>query len=363
MHVSSLALWDYRNYERLDLTLDEGTNIFYGNNAQGKTNILEAIYLCGTTRSYRGGKDRDLIRFGQKEAHIRMQVKREVGVYQLDMHLRRNLSKGIAVNGVPVKKAKEILDVASLVFFSPEDLNIIKNGPSERRSFLDAQLCQLDKVYLSDLTEYTKVVNNRNKVLKDVVTQKSLLPTLEVWDELLCRYGKSLIEKRSSFMEEVLPIAREIHRDITGGKEELLLVYDPNVSAKDFPLQVALNRERDLSLKMTTVGPHRDDMIVKAGGIDLRRFGSQGQQRTAALSLKLAELAMAKKKQRENPVLLLDDVLSELDTIRQESLLERIHDIQTLMTCTGLEDFVSHRFSLNRVFEVVEGKVFVKESR
>ena len=363
MYVSSLALRDYRNYERLDLTLDEGTNIFYGNNAQGKTNILEAIYLCGTTRSYRGGKDRDLIRFGQKEAHIRMQVKREVGVYQLDMHLRRNLSKGIAVNGVPVKKAKEILDVASLVFFSPEDLNIIKNGPSERRSFLDAQLCQLDKVYLSDLTEYTKVVNNRNKVLKDVVTQKSLLPTLEVWDELLCRYGKSLIEKRSSFMEEVLPIAREIHRDITGGKEELLLVYEPNVSAKDLALQVALNRERDLSLKMTTVGPHRDDLLVKAEGIDLRRFGSQGQQRTAALSLKLAELAMAKKKQRENPVLLLDDVLSELDTIRQESLLERIHDIQTLMTCTGLEDFVSHRFSLNRVFEVVEGKVFVKESR
>ena len=238
MYVSSLRLWDYRNYESLDLTLDKGTNIFYGNNAQGKTNILEAVYLCGTTRSHRGAKDRELIRFGKNEAHIRMQIRRETSEYQLDMHLRRSQSKGIAINGVPVRRAKEILDVASLVFFSPEDLFIIKNGPSERRRFLDAQLCQLDKVYLSDLVEYTKVIANRNKLLKNMGNDRSLLSTLDIWDEQLCRYGRALIEKREAFLGRFLPIAREVHSSITGGKEELHLVYEPSVSAKDMADQV-----------------------------------------------------------------------------------------------------------------------------
>ena len=363
MYVSSLSLWDYRNYERLDLTLDKGTNIFYGNNAQGKTNILEAIYLCGTTRSHRGAKDGELIRFGKNEAHIRMMLQREASSYQLDMHLRKSSAKGIAVNGVPVRRAKEILEVASLVFFSPEDLFIIKNGPSERRRFLDAQLCQLDRVYLSDLSEYTKVIGNRNKLLKDLGSDRSLLPTLDVWDEQLCRYGRRLIEKREAFLARLLPMARDIHSSITGGKEDLGLFYEPSVEARDMADQLFLNRERDLSQRMTTVGPHRDDLLVKANGIDLRRFGSQGQQRTAALSLKLSELQMARSRNREAPILLLDDVLSELDGSRQDSLLESIHDIQTLITCTGLEDFVDHRFSLDRVFQVVEGKVFEKESR
>ena len=341
--------------------MDPGTNILYGDNAQGKTNILEAIYLCATTRSYRGTKDRDIIRFGQNEGHIRMLVEKDGISHKIDMHLRGNQSKGIAIDGQPIRKARDLLGTANVVFFSPEDLNIIKNGPSERRRFLDAQLCQMDKLYLSDLTEYTRVVNQRNKLLKDISFKKSLLPTLDIWDVQLVRYGKSLIEKRSLFLEELQPLVAELHSTMSNGRESASIIYEPNVSSSQIEEQVFLARERDLSQRMTSVGPHRDDLRVMANDIDLRKYGSQGQQRTAALSLKLSELHMMKKKNKDNPILLLDDVLSELDTGRQNCLLDSLYDIQTLMTCTGLEDFVNHRFALNKIFQVVEGHVFERK--
>ena len=254
-YIESIKLNNFRNYESLELSFDRGTNIFYGDNAQGKTNILEAIYLCGTSKSHKGSKDREIIRFDQEESHIRMMVGKDSMSYKIDMHLRKNKAKGVAINGLPIKKARELLGVVNLVFFSPEDLNIIKNGPGERRRFMDAELCQLDKLYLTDLAGYNHILNQRNKLLKDMYRQPQLGATLDVWDMQLITYGKKIIH--------------------------------------------------------------------------------------------------------DKPVLLLDDVLSELDSSRQNYLLESIHDIQTMITCTGLDDFISHQFQINKVFHVVSGQVYL----
>ena len=355
MYIESVQLKNFRNYESLELDLSSGTNIFYGNNAQGKTNILEAIYLCGTTKSHKGSKDKDMIRFGEDEAHIRMMVNRDELSYKIDMHLRKNKAKGVAINGLPIKKASELFGVVNLVFFSPEDLNIIKNGPGERRRFLDLELCQLDKIYLTDLASYNHIVNQRNKLLKDIYVQPSLKSTLEIWDMQMAEYGRRIIEKRREFIRELNENVRKIHYNLTGGLEELEVIYEPSSEAEGLESAISSKRERDKRMKLTSVGPHRDDLCVMANGIDIRRYGSQGQQRTAALSLKLSEIYIVKSKIKDTPILLLDDVLSELDSSRQNYLLDSISDIQTLITCTGLDDFISHQFRINRVFQVVQG--------
>ena len=357
MIVKSLKLNQFRNYESLQLSFDKGTNLFYGNNAQGKTNILEAVYLCGTTKSHKGSKDREMIRFGEEEAHIRMAISRSQSAYEIDMHLKKNRPKGIAVNGVPIRKAAELLGIANFVFFSPEDLGIIKNGPAERRRFIDMELCQLDKLYLHELSNYNKVIIQRNKLLKECSFNSQYEEMLDIWDMQLVKYGKKLIESRERFVEELGVIVAEIHRNLTGGREELMVRYEKNVSADEFERKLQTSRKRDLKVKMSMTGPHRDDLLFEVKGVDIRRFGSQGQQRTAALSLKLAEIELVKRAIKDTPVLLLDDVLSELDSSRQQYLLDSIHDIQTLITCTGIDDFIENKFQLNKVFHVADGVV------
>ena len=357
MIIQSIELNNFRNYHSLKLELDKGTNIFYGDNAQGKTNILEALYLSGTTKSHKGSKDRDVICFGEEESHIRTFVQKKEILYQIDMHLRKNKTKGIAINGIPIRKASELFGILNFVFFSPEDLSIIKQGPSERRRFLDMELCQLDKVYLHDLAQYNKIVTQRNKLLKDMYFQPELKDTLDIWDIQLIQYGRKIIKSREIFVEKLNRIMFEIHGHLSGGKENMQVLYEKDTEIVDLEESVYRNRERDLKLKTTTTGPHRDDLIFLADEIDIRKFGSQGQQRTAALSLKLSEIELVKQITGDTPVLLLDDVLSELDHNRQNYLLNRIHDIQTMITCTGLDEFVNHRFSLNKIFRVIEGTV------
>ena len=343
----------------MKLDFDCSTNIFYGNNAQGKTNILEAVYLSGTTKSHRGAKDRDIIQFKHDESHIEMIVEKNGISYQLDMHLKKNSPKGIAVNKIPIRKASELFGIVNLVFFSPEDLNIIKNGPAERRRFIDLELSQLDKVYLNDLSNYNRIVNQRNHLLKEIGfnNQDNLRDMLDIWEMQLIQYGDKIIERRKGFVEDINKIISSIHKKLTGGKEELRVIYEP--SNGEMSLEQALNRsrERDIRIKSTSVGPHRDDICFMIGDMDIRKYGSQGQQRTAALSLKLSEIELVKQMIHDTPVLLLDDVLSELDKHRQNYLLDSIHDIQTLITCTGVEDFVNHRFSINKVFHVQNGQV------
>ena len=362
MIIKSIELKNFRNYEDLDISFDDGTNILFGDNAQGKTNILEAAYLSGTTKSHKGSKDKEMVRFGEQEAHIRTTIVKKEKEYQIDIHLKQNRSKGIAINKIPIKKASELFGILNMVFFSPEDLNIIKNGPSERRRFLDAELCQLDKIYLADLTKYNKVLNQRNKLLKDMVYRPDLKETLPIWDMQLLESGKKIIQRRKKFVEELNEIVHDIHYRISGEKEELLLQYEPNIDDIFFEDELNRAKDRDLRYCQTSVGPHRDDLLFSIHGVDIRKFGSQGQQRTSALSLKLSEIELVKQSIHDTPILLLDDVLSELDSNRQNYLLNNIHDTQTIITCTGLDEFVKNRFHINKVFEVINGTVFERGS-
>lgn len=357
MLVKALKLKNYRNYELLDITLDSATNILYGDNAQGKTNILEALYLCGTTKSHRGTKDRDMIKFGEEESHIESVVEKKGMEFKVDIHLKKNSPKGIAINKLPIRKAGELFGIIHFVFFSPEDLNIIKDGPAARRKFIDMELSQLDKIYFNNLSNYNRIINQRNALLKELSYKAELIETLDIWDIQLVEYGKKIIESRKNFIHQVNEMINRIHKKLTGGKENIILSYEASVESEKLAEVLRKNRERDIRLKSTTVGPHRDDMCFSVDGIDIRKFGSQGQQRTAALSLKLSEIELVKKIIHDTPVLLLDDVLSELDKNRQNYLLDSIHDIQAIITCTGLEDFVNRRFFINKVFHVENGKV------
>ena len=357
MVIKSLKLKNYRNYDLLDLKFDPNTNILYGDNAQGKTNILEALYLSGTTKSHRGTKDRDIIQFGYDESHIETTIEKRGINFQIDMHLKKNSPKGIAIDKVPIRRAGELFGIVHFVFFSPEDLNIIKDGPAQRRRFMDLELSQLDKIYLNNLADYNRVVNQRNRLLKEMAFQDNLRDTLDIWDLQLIRYGELVMEGRRKFIREINEIVGEIHEKLTGGKERLVMEYEPSTGEMSLEEAVKKNRERDIRMKSTSAGPHRDDICFRIHDMDIRKFGSQGQQRTAALSLKLAEIEIVKRVIHDTPVLLLDDVLSELDKHRQNYLLDSIHDIQTLITCTGVEEFVNHRFSINKVFLVQNGHV------
>lgn len=357
MFIESIELLNYRNYETLHMDFHPGTNVLYGDNAQGKTNILEAIYVCSTTKSHRGSKDKEMIRFGSDESHIKMILRRDGVPCRLDMHLKKNKAKGIAVNGVPIKKASELFGIVNVIFFSPEDLNIIKNGPAERRRFVDLELCQLNKLYVYNLVQYNRVVAQRNKLLKEMDFTPSLKETLPVWDEQLVRFGREVIRLRREFVAELNEILGGIHFHLSGEKEQILVRYEPNAGEDELEKALERNRGQELRQRLTLTGPHRDDLNFIVNGTDIRRFGSQGQQRTAALSLKLAEIELVKQIVKDYPVLLLDDVLSELDSKRQEHLLSEITHIQTILTCTGLDELVDSQFQMDKVFKIVEGTI------
>lgn len=368
MIIKSLELSDFRNYDSLVLNFDKGTNILFGDNAQGKTNILEAIFLSATTKSHKGSKDSDIIKFDKEEAHIRTILEKDDIETRIDMHLRKSKTKGIAIDGNKLKKAADLLGQLNVVFFSPEDLSIIKDGPAERRRFIDMELCQLDNFYLYNLNHYNKIVNQRNHLLKDMYFNPELKETLRIWDSQLYSYGSKIIERRTLFIDQLNEIIKDIHYSLSGQKENLRIVYEPNCQIDVLDKTINEAWDRDIRYKSTTVGPHRDDIsfcITKENDekeIDIRKYGSQGQQRTAALSLKLSEIELVKRITKDTPVLLLDDVLSELDSNRQNYLLDSIGDIQTIITCTGLDEFVNHRFEINKVFKVTNGVVEALEA-
>ena len=357
MIIKKLKVWNYRNYVEEELEFSENINILYGDNAQGKTNILESIYICGTTRSHQGSKDKEIIRLGEDESHIRMYIEKKGLEHRIDMHLKKNKPKGIAINGVPIKKISELVGFINMIFFSPEDLSIIKRGPSERRRFLDMELCQLDKIYLDNLTRYNKVLNQRNHFLKQIKNDEQLKDTLSVWDDQLVYYGSKIIQARDEFLLKIDPIAADIHSGLTGSKETLKISYEPNVVETQFKETLERNYEKDMYLQNTSCGPHRDDIKFLINDIDVRTYGSQGQKRTAALSLKLSEIELVKNRINDVPVLLLDDVLSELDRNRQNFLLDYLKDIQTIITCTGLEELVKNRISADRIYRINNGNV------
>lgn len=357
MFIESLSLNNYRNYSEADIHFSEGINILYGDNAQGKTNVLEAIYMLATTKSHRGNKDKEIIRFDCDESHIRASVNKfDIG-HRIDMHLRKSKSKGVAIDMVPIRKSADLMGLVNIILFSPEDLTIIKNSPSERRRFMDMELCQLNKIYYSNLATYNKILNQRNNLLKQIYYDKNQIDMLDIWDSQLVEYGIKIIKERNNFIDMLNEIILDIHKKLTSDKEELIISYDKDVHEDEFAKEICLKRDMDLRYQSTQTGPHRDDLSFMVNGMDVKKYGSQGQQRTVALSLKLAEISLVKKIINDNPILLLDDVMSELDSTRRDALLSYINDIQTIITCTGYDDFIKERLSIDRIYHVSQGAI------
>jgi len=339
------------------VTFNPGINILYGENANGKTNLIEAIYMTATSKSHRLSKDNEIVRLGQEEGHIHLDFLKEGVDETIDIHLKTKGKKAIAINKMTIKKLSELFGMLHVIMFSPEDLGLIKNGPKDRRRFIDIELSQLNPLYMYYLSNYHKVLKQRNKLLKDGHDRKEVMALIEVFDLQLVEHGSRIVEMRKDFITSLNPMYHEKHWQISGGKEDVELVYEMNVGIDVYYDKLKSRLERDFAMKTTSVGPHRDDLKFVMNGIDLRKFGSQGQQRTAALSLKLSEIDLVMKQIDDTPILLLDDVLSELDHKRQKYLLAHLEDIQTFITCTGVEDFVTSQMNKYQLYEVSKAKV------
>ena len=361
MQINSLELANFRNYESLSVRFDEKVNIIYGANAQGKTNILESIYMCSSGKSHKGSKDKDIIKQGCSESHIKGEFSSASVKERVDIHLKSGSGKGIALNRIPIKKISDLYGKIKVVIFSAEDLDIIRRGPSARRRFMDMELCQIDKVYVEDLITYNKIRLQRSELLKKIdgsyEKRSELLDTLDIWDLQLVNAGAKIINRRRRFIEEINEKILDIHYQISGGTEKVKIVYDPSVDEDGFYEELRRSREKDMLTKATSVGPHRDDFSFFAGEKNMRIFGSNGQQRTCALSLKLSEIKMIENVKNEKPVLLLDDVLSELDRNRQRHLLKSLGQTQTIITCTGVDEFIESELGQTKKFLIENGRI------
>ncbi len=359
MQINLLELKNFRNYEDLSIRFDKGVNIIYGENAQGKTNILESIYMCCCGKSHKGSKEREIIRHDCDEAHVKAEFKSERGNCRIDIHLKKNKGKGIAINRIPIRKISELYGNIYVVIFSTEDLDIIKRGPSDRRRFMDMELCQIDPIYVENLINYNRILVQRRELFKKIAETEdpSLKESLDVWDIQLVRYGTEIIKRRREFIEELNEIIFDIHYGITSGSEKLKLVYEPSSTEETFYEDLLKTREKDIILRQTGAGPHRDDMAFHNGSINMKTYGSNGQQRTCALSLKLAEIKLIERIKKESPVLLLDDVLSELDRSRQKMLLKALTGTQTIITCTGVDEFVEQELKNAKKYYIKNASV------
>lgn len=336
-----MKLHQYRSYETLSLSPAPGVNVIVGENAQGKTNAIEAVFLCALGRSHRTGRDAELIARGCAGAYVGLAFERGEGLHEIEFKLREGERRQIYIDKQAITRSAELMGQLNVVMFSPEDLSLIKGGPAERRRFLDMELSQLYPAYYRALQQYNAVLRQRNALLK---SDTAGLDALSLWDEQLSRYGAFIMEKRAAFSEQLQTYARALHSAVTNGRETLCIAYAPHIEMeeKGYPLigrlmdALARCANEDLRRGFTSVGPHRDDLSVSINGEETRVFGSQGQQRTAALSLKLSQIELLRAETGENPVLLLDDVLSELDDMRGRLLLEALRACQSFITCTSL---------------------------
>ncbi|MDQ0151097.1 DNA replication/repair protein RecF [Eubacterium multiforme] len=359
MYVKKLKLINYRNYENLEIDLGRHVNVFMGNNAQGKTNILEAIYYCSFAKSHRTSRDKDLINWSKDVSFISISVGKNRLDKKIDINILKDGKKIIKVNSIKINKIGELFGNFNVVMFSPEDLKIIKDSPGIRRKFIDMELCQLDSKYYYNLVQYNKVMNERNIVLKN---RNLDLDILDIYDMQLAAFGSYIIDSRLSYLSSLNKYSEDIHKEITSGKENIEFRYNSTIKNSDniqenFYETLRKNRKRDLERGITSHGPHRDDFSVYINNVDTKSFGSQGQQRTAVLTMKFASLRIIKEITGEYPVLLLDDVLSELDSNRKRYVLSSIGEIQTIITCTGIEDLNDYLNNDSKLFKVKEGIV------
>lgn len=365
MYIKSLELKNFRNYISLNLNLNKGLNIFVGENAQGKTNIVESIYYLSSMKSHRTPRDKDLIKWGKTRAYIKAEVVKNFNEILMEYLISSEEKRATKINGVKKNKSSDVLGAVNAVIFSPEDLKLVKEGPGLRRRFIDNELNQIRPKYHYILSQYNNCLMQRNSLLKTAKYSSSVKNTIEVFSEQLAEYGSFITEVRYEFIKKLGLIAKLMHRKITDGKEELEIAYqlsvdefkDKNDVKNKLLKYYTENINDDINRGITMKGPHRDDLIININGMDARVYGSQGQQRTAALSLKLSELEIIKSEVGEYPILLLDDVLSELDSKRQSFLLNSLKEIQTIVTCTSLNDLGSFHFGNKDVFNVKEGIV------
>ena len=338
MYVSHIELNNFRNYRSGEITPCAGINVLYGDNAQGKTALLEAVVLSCIGRSHRTPRDRELIRMGEDFGRVSVTAERRDGSHSVEIVLSADKHRSIKVNGSPLKRIGELMGHINGVLFAPEDLRMVKDGPELRRRFIDMELSQLYPAYFYALQRYSQALKQRNKLLHDILITPSLISTLDGWDMQLSQSGEELIRFRSAFIKKLAVFAAKNHEEISGGRETLTVAYEPSYSGESLAEALYAARDNDLRRCTTTVGPHRDDLMLMLGDMDVRTYGSQGQQRTTALSLKLSELDIMKDETGEYPLLMLDDVMSELDPHRRRQLLGRLKGIQTIVNCTDMSD-------------------------
>ena len=364
MYFKEIRMTNFRNYEQELVDFHSEINLITGKNAQGKTNLLEALYIMSLGKSFRTNKDSEMIGFGKDFCRVKCTFFKNDREHAIEIEISRE-GKKITVNGVSISKHIQLLENIYIVVFSPEDLKIVKDEPEKRRRFLDRELCQIKPVYYKTLSAYKKVLKQRNALLKNKDVKRNML---EVWDESLAKYGSKLIIERDHFIKKINITSDEIHREITNGREKLQVSYESNTGIFENERDIEVHfldrlkekAENDIYRQTTGCGPHKDDLKVVIDGVDIRRFGSQGQQRTAALSLKLAELAMIKEETGEDAVLLMDDVLSELDFERQRYLIKTLSNRQTFITCADLSDELKKSLHTYQLYFVDKGTV-IKE--
>ena len=362
MYIAQAQLKNYRNYQDITVDLAQGINVFTGQNAQGKTNLLEAVYFSSIGRSMRTPRDQELIRWGSERSLIRTVSVCRGGKRKVEIVLDKKEKKSIVIGGAKAGKIGELMGVNMTVLFSPDEIAIIKQAPGDRRRFMDIAICQLSKAYFYLLNRYNKILAQRNKLLKN----KADGDTLDIWDAQLASTGAKVIRTRRGFIARMNGLVRTNHEFLTSGEESLSLNYESIEGATEeeiadnFLEKLRADRERDLFNGFTHAGPQTDDFATLIGTIDARKYGSQGQQRTVALSLKLAQLDLFFEETGEYPVLLLDDVFSELDPTRQEKLIEKLSEHQTIITCTHLEEKFIPYFSKAKIFQVKNGTITTK---
>lgn len=359
---------NYRNYDALTLDSFGNVNLIIGRNAQGKTNLLEALLVLALTKSHRTSKDKELIAFGNNQAIVFAEVEKKYGTVNLELQLS-NMGKKAKINSLEQRKLSDFVGTLNAVMFAPEDLEIVKGTPGVRRRFLDMEIGQVQPSYLFHLQQYQKILLQRNNLLKQSFGKgPEILTMLDIWNEQLAQHGVKIIKKRKQFIRKLQKWAQGIHEGITGGGEKLELSYIPSFGEADeedeavlleqFMIKLSQTKDQEIRRGVTLCGPHRDDLAFYINGNEAQIYGSQGQQRTTALSLKLAEIELIHEEIGEYPILLLDDVLSELDPYRQTQLIETFQSkVQTFITATGIESINASRLQDASIFHVQEGQV------
>ena len=359
MHITNLEVKNFRNLKQTSLTLSNGLNVFCGKNAQGKTNLLESIFISAIGKSPRVSKIKECIMWDCDYSIIKVTVQKKFRKSEIVYKISKEGKKTILINGVSIKSLSDLIGEINLIYFFPDDLKLIKEAPSDRRKFMDIDISQASKFYFVNLTKYNNVLQERNKLLKTSSTLEEVKKSIYIWDNQLAEYATNIIISRLRFLKKLSPLAKLAHFDLSGNKEELEISYDgiqeenPKLLKEELLKLYQTNLEKDFAFGHTTIGPHKDDITITLNGKDLKLYGSQGQQRTASLALKFAEIELFKNEFGEEPILLLDDVLSELDENRRYKLIEKCNNLQSIITTTDWEYGTKNA----QIFSIEDGKI------